>query len=250
MSFWYLPPKDGKKHALIGTREWETCNFKIFFKEAIAKETDDFWFLLMDIEQIKPGEIKNIGDSNKDWKFEPQLCLLKFAKKDYERKGQPIKQSLPEKFFCKKFSELEPGKCYTGYIHIQSSPQMECLVDGTGKIGDTVFPPDILKSFSELYCKFVTVEPTSIDSSILEAVTSKQGFYGGRKGQGELDKLNDRLEFTLQQFKLAFPDAEITNLGHVYKLTTSENEDTQWMASTIWSLITNLIGTSNTLTQR
>ncbi len=245
MSFWYIPPKNNQKHALIGTREWSTCNFKATFDEAITKEDETFWYLFMNIQEIKPGAIKNINDNSGNWEFTPQLCLLRFAKKEYEKKGQKIQPSVAEQFFCKTFSELEKDKHYSGFIHIQESPQMQCLVDGEGKIGDMKFPEEYLKVFKDSFCTFTPTEAKTIDDNIMDSVGGSKfggGGYGGRKAETEVDKLNGRLNFILEQFQISYNTKDIKNLHDIYTLMVNDEISNTLTAKEIWKLSLQIIG--------
>lgn len=248
MSFWYIPPKQNQKHALIGTRDWSDCNFKAFFDESIAKEDDNFWYLFMNIQEIKPGMIKNINDNSGNWKFEPQLCLLRFAKKEYEKKGQKIQPSMAEKFFCKTLSELEKDKHYSGYIHIQETPQMECLISDEPKLGDMVVSAEYIQVFKNEIVRFIPTEAKTIEDNIMDSIGGNKfgGGYGGKKAESESERLNGRLAFIVEQFNLAYGTNTIKSIGDIYTLMVGEEVSKGIMAKEIWKLLLQIIGNQNT----
>ncbi|MDJ0795814.1 MAG: hypothetical protein QNJ51_03080 [Calothrix sp. MO_167.B12] len=163
-------------------------------------------------------------------------------KKELEKKGKKVPQSVAEKFFCNELSQLDKDAHYSGFIHIQESPQMRCIADGTNEIGGTVIPPDIIEAFRKSFITLELTEAREIDDKIMDSISTKGSFGGYKKTETEADKLNARLAFIYEQYNLAFKDLEIKCLHDVLTLMMSEKPNTNTESAELWNLIIQVIG--------
>jgi hypothetical protein len=241
MPYWYNDVKEGEKFATPGQPKWEELNSAVTASECVVRNDEAYYYLFGWITSIT--DIKKYG--NNDWKFEPQLMMLKFAKKDYEqydkvsKKKVEVKQHTIEKLACKVFSTLDENIVYKSAMTLQSSNIVKMLVDGVDTLGNPM--SDMMyNSMLASYFHFVPIlgipeKLAEIEIKIPSKQSSSFGF-GGSKGQAEIEILNDRLKFAIEQLSVACPGMKITSLSDIaVGLVTYKD------APATWDLIIQLI---------
>jgi len=217
MTVWFNEAKDGAKFASVGISDFTQCSSKIAFDELGIAENEEAYQLFL--YATKFTDLAKNGD--KDFKVtaeKPQLVTFKVKKKDGEvwssKEGKkiPSSQSKYEKWLCSKLSNLDASKIYCGHIEVEHT-MCSLLLDGKleGVAAEVVQ--------SELFSFKEVAEPKSIKPEDL-TIAAKKEWSRGSSGQKEIDKLNDRVQFLIEQVKLIDKDLNPTNLKEVADLYT------------------------------
>ena len=211
MSLWYNLPTKDSKFANLACSDWSSINSKFDIAELAIKQDDSFYYLFAQATELT--DVKFVkGERN--WEFLPQLVQFKVARKDYEKysmdekKQIPVKQSMPEKFYCKCFETLDLEKIYAGKIYFQNIPQIEMAMNGE-------LTEDMVTVTIQSMCKLSIVElPQFLKLNELEIPTS--GFKSYSKTETEEERLNAREAKLLKSLKLMFPELEFNSLADVF----------------------------------
>jgi hypothetical protein len=243
MPYWYNEPGKDEKFATVVTSNYEELNSQVEFSEITSRKDDDFSYLFGWITKIT--DTKKYG--NNDWKFEPQLLMLKFARKNYEKWDSKQKKKVPteqhpiEKLTCQAVDTLDETKVYSGKMLLQNGNIINMLLTKSDA-GNTPMSDEMYNMMLSSYFSFTEIESCEhlpVDEIKLPAKSG--GGYGGygAKSQSEYDKLTDRVKFAVEQLKLAIPDKaeHVNNLKDIYALMLESNADIAGM----WDLITQIM---------
>lgn len=229
MTFWYNPPKNGSQFAELSCSDYANTSANFVFEEVKLSVTDDayiFYGLVASASDVKQAKTDS-------FKLENQLIAVTVHRKDYTKRKQvdgtwkdiPVVLTRAEQATCKviEFLELSPDKTYKGNVNLGLSLNDErVMLDGTKANGQTASQELVLDTaMGVIYLE----EREAVALKDVSYSASKKGSYsgGGSKGQTEVERLNERWEFT-KKMLAPFSD-DCNNLGDLSLAATILNAD-------------------------
>lgn len=211
MPFWYNPPKDGSPFAQLTPIDWDNCNVNdhISFSEMTVTIIPDGFTLAMYVYDAY--EVKKAKD--RDFKFEPQLCLMTLHDKEFQKKQYKddkyqtvtVQPSKLEKLLCQIISGAEfalpEGQGLCGDIRFGASDRTIAILSTGLKPDGTTAPGELIKMLTDEVAILKTVELDKLKGVALPSTsgTAKGNWDGSRETEAE--RLKARLDFALQQLK-------------------------------------------------
>lgn len=204
MGFWYNAPKEGQKFANLSCKDWFEVNTQFEFEELAWKQDDGFYHLFAYATKFTDCDQMGLGAGIK-FKFEPQLVQFKVAKKNYIKKGfqgkpdKSIEQSRVEKWLCKVLSQYDEGVIYHGKFSFTDTAQIDTFLTGIDPNGQKVEPLLLQSMESYYYSLSVVGESKYLKPEDIQIKSNWKGGGSSAPSQTELEVLNDRLAFVLQE---------------------------------------------------
>lgn len=223
MTLFYNEPKDSK-FATVAITDWTAVNSNVDFDELRFASNDEFYFVYM--HATKFTDVIKIGD--KDWKWTPQLVMIEVARKDVEKWNPKEKkkiltaQSSTEKLVCKMLDDLDSTLCYKGTMVLQESNFNLAILTGKDAQGKDI-PEAMIEMLLAPLFNFDLVEESSLIPVDDVKVKERKAWSGGKAGQTELEKLNDRFTFIKEQLKLNGYQHDITSIGDLVSSGVIDN---------------------------
>ncbi|MDF0553400.1 hypothetical protein [Kamptonema sp. UHCC 0994] len=230
MTFWYNPPKNGSQFAELNCSDYSKTSAWFEFEEVKVTITDDaitFYGLCS-----RAGDIKQKG--NDAFAIQNQLIAISVHRKDYTKRKQvdgtwkdvPVVVTKDESVVVKAVESLglDPNKTYKGTVNLGISLNDErVLLEGIKANGQKVSK----ELFADTVQGIVYLEEREAvalkDASYSASSKGGNSSWGGSKGQTEVERLNERWEFT-KKMLAPFSD-DCNNLGDLSLAATFLNAD-------------------------
>ncbi|MBE9059305.1 hypothetical protein [Sphaerospermopsis sp. LEGE 08334] len=223
MSFSYfeVDSSKGQKYARLyppkNVDDQLSC--QIDFEELQFQKDDVYIYLTGKIRSHSKGIEKSFKEHNCPGET-VVIRLLNKGEHETTYKGETKKhtQSTLELFLCNRINALDWDKAYTGMIRFRYDGMLTYL------LGDVGMTPDMKEQAEKAAINLTPLENKTIELEPLKNAVGYKGGYGGSKGQTELEKLNDRMAFTLQQMKAIFPEAKLDSIADLIQLLASDGD--------------------------
>jgi hypothetical protein len=207
---------------------------QITFEEFVLQKNDAYIILTGKIKQHTAG----ITKSFKEHTCVGETVIIRLLNKEthettFKGETKTNTQSILEKFLCNRLSALDFDKAYAGTIRFRWDGMLSYLLDTN--------PSAIPASMRETEEK-AAISLVELGAKTIEPEETKNGFNNGKtysKSQTELEKLNDRLEFTLSQMRVLFPDYKLETIRDLMNLLSGEEKEAGYVSyclSTISSI--------------
>ena len=209
MAFFLDEPKDGEKFSSIRPIKWTEVSTVLSFDELRVASSDGKHRLFMVLNKdIKALAKDASGKSSPVEKTTGVLLQLDSKRKPTTWQGKTTEVSRMEAFLNSQIDKLDNSKSYKGSIALQDSPMLEMLISGTDATGQPIEPGFAATAWAMIW-NLQETEPNLIKPEDCTAPKGGSGSWGGSKGQTELEKLNDRLEFFRIQVAKVDPDYKV-----------------------------------------